>query len=171
MSPHLTTGNAEHLADTLWSVRHVVQFLLYKLTVAKLLLAADERRFVGFALQEVERVVEALRDAELRRSIALEALAADWHVPADDLSLGALVDRVPEPLRPVFADHQQAFAELAAEIDQTTKANRQLASAGLAQLRQTIDALHGLAASDSTYDARGRIGGVPTAPFHLDEAL
>lgn len=164
-------AGVENLADTLWAERHVVEFLLFKLTTAKLLLAADERRFVAQALGEVERVVDALREAELRRAMALEAFAEQRGVPVDDVTLSWLASNAPAPWREVFADHHQAFAALAEEIEETSSDNRQLAGAGLNIVQDTIGMLTGPQPTTGTYDASGRARPVSFGPVQLDEAL
>jgi flagellar biosynthesis/type III secretory pathway chaperone len=170
MSTRYDTGSLQRLADTLWSERHVVEFLLFKLTSAKLLLAADERRFVALALDEVERVVGTLRETELERSIAVEEVARHWRVRADDLTLARLATTAPEPWREVFADHQRAFDELTREVEEAAAANRSLASAGLARIHQTMDMLTGQQ-EPGTYDAYGRHQAVATGRTRLDAAL
>jgi hypothetical protein len=161
----------EALADTLWAERQVVEFLLYKLVTAKLLLAADERRFVSHALGEVERVVGALRDAELRRSVALEQFARERRMRPDDVTLDWLASHTPPPWREVFTDHRDAFGTLAAEIEETSAENRHLASAGLSQIQQTIEELTGPQTASGTYDANGRARPMTVGPVRLDSAL
>jgi FlgN protein len=160
----------EALADTLWAERHLVEFLLFKLTAAKLLLAADERRFVALALDEVQRVLVALRGAETRRARAVEEVAAELHVPADQLTLSQLASHSPEPLRTVFRDHADGFLALATEIEETAALNRRLASATLSHVQRAIDALTGPPAV-STYTASGRPTTATAAPMRLDQVL
>lgn len=165
--PH---ANLEALADTLWSERHVVEYLLFKLVTAKLLLAATERRFISTALDEVERVIATLRSAEVQRAAALEAVADDWGVDADDLTLAELATRAPAPMDSVFADHRDAFDRLATEIEDTANTNRQLASAALGEVQATIEALAG-PSGPRTYTAAGRHDADSTRPVRLDEVL
>jgi hypothetical protein len=164
------TGALESLADTLWTERHVVGYLLFKLVTAKLVLASDERRFVAPALDEVERMMEALREAELRREMALGAVAEQWELSTDDLTLSYLVERAPEPLRSVFADHRDAFLGLAQEIDETAAHNRRLASAALDHVQQSLEGLTG-PAQGQTYTSAGRPDTPLTAPTRLDRVL
>ena len=164
-------GGLEVLADTLWAERHVVEMLLFKLVTARLLLAADERRFVGHALGEVERVVDALREAELLRAMAVESYAEQRGLAADDVSLGWLARNAPAPWQEVFADHRKAFLALAAEIDETTSDNRQLAHAGLNRIQDTIGVLTGPQATPESYDRRGRAARSALGPMRVSEAL
>lgn len=160
----------EALADTLWAERHVVEFLLYKLTVAKLLLVSDERRFVSAALSEVEQVVARLRDAEDRRQAALAAVAQDWRRPASEVTLSVLAEQTDEPMRGVFDDHRKGFLELSLEIEETAAENRRLASGSLNSIQEALDALTGTA-SGPTYTASGRTQSPQVGPSQWDQTL
>lgn len=158
------------LADTLWAERHVVEYLLFKLVTAKLVLGADERRFISLALDEVDRVVTALREAERRRTAVLARVAATWGAPVADLSLGELATRCSEPLRTVFLDHQDGFRKLATQIEEAAAANRKLASAALTHVQETLGALTGPVAA-TTYTAAGRTDVAAPGPRRLDWVL
>jgi histone H3/H4 len=151
----------EHLADALWSERRVVEYLLYKLLSARFVLAADERRFVAHALEEVQRSVEALKAAEIRRGAAVQELAQVWHVSGEDLTLTEIAQRAPEPMRTVFRDHQGTFREMIREIEQVTAANRRIASDALSEVREAIDALAGHPVTDTMETSEDRVS-VPT---------
>lgn len=149
----------EELSRRLWDERRVVTYLLFKLTVTKLLLAADERRFVPDALKEVDRTVELLRDGELQRDEAVRDLAAMWRVDPERLTLNELTRRAPPPFDHVFNEHRMAFEGLSAEIEQVASQNRSLARTDLGEVQGTLDQLTGAAqTSVSTYDARGQVG-------------
>lgn len=160
----------EALADTLWAERHLVEFLLYKLTVAKLLLVSDERRFVSAALSEVEQVVGRLRDAEQRRTEALSAVAHEWHRPPSEITLSLLAEETVEPMRGVFADHRKGFLELSTEIEETAAENRRLASGSLNAIQQALEALTG-ASTGPTYTASGRTEAPQVGPSQWDQSL
>jgi hypothetical protein len=160
----------ERLADTLWAERHVVELLLYKLTAARLFLAADERRFVPVALDEVERVVGLLRDAEQRRTDAIAEAAEVLGVPVEGLTLTELAAASPEPLRSVFADHRKGFLSLAAEIEETAATNRRLATAALSSVREALDTLTGPPMT-TTYTAAGRQVVAAPTPLRLDRVM
>lgn len=162
----------ETLADTLWQERHMVEFLLFKLVTAKLLLSADERRFTTMAVDEVDRVLEALREAEQRRAAAVDAVAAQFQMPAEQLTLSTLATRCREPLRTVFSELADSFQTLAAEVEETAALNRRLASTTLDHVQQALDALTGPATTTVTYTAAGRHDAPPTtAPLRLDQVL
>jgi hypothetical protein len=164
------SSRLEVLADTLWAERRVVEYLLYRLITAKLLLEASERRFVTLALDEVESMLGMLRSAELRRAAALEPVAQAWGYDPEALTLTELAQQAPPPMDAVFRDHHQAFMRLASEIEDTAATNRKLATSSLADVRQALDALAGPPVA-STYTAAGRHDTAPVRPVRLDEVL
>lgn len=161
----------QRLAETLWEERHVVDELLYRLTCARLLLAADQQRFVATAVDEVDGVTDRLRQIELHRAGVVEDVASALEVSPDDLTLTALADGTVDPWRQVFRDHRRAFLSLAAEIEETTHANRELASQALGRVRRSIDALSGAGPAAATYDATGHSAPATAVPMHLDRSL
>lgn len=157
------------LAETLWTERHLVEHLLYKLVSAKLVLAADDRRFVSQALDEVDRVVELLSEAEHARTTAVEAVASDWGVTPGEVTLGELAAESPEPWGSMFDEHRIAFDRMTAEIERTADENRRLASVALRDIRESLGALSG--PQTQTYTAQGQPGGYETVPTRVDRVL
>jgi len=144
------------LADVLWYERRLMEYLLFKLVTANLMLNADEQRFVTPALGEVERVIAEIRRTEGDRAELITDLAAAWDVEPSTVTLAHLAIHAPEELRPVFEDHRERFLELTGEIETVTKENRRLATLGLAGIGATFDLLEGTATSSGRYDATGR---------------
>lgn len=159
----------EALADTLWAERHLVELLLYRLTLAKLVLAADERRFVALAVGEVDEAVNRLREAELRRELAIAELADAWGEPASELTLTAVAERAPQPWSKVFTDHREGFRALTEEIEATSAENRRLASAGLQSVQHALDVL--TTDRTGTYTAAGVAEPSSARPTRLDQTL
>lgn len=145
-SPHLA-----RLADMLWFERRLLEFLLFKLVSANLVLTANDRRFVGPAIAEVERVVAEVRRAETDRATVISNIASDWGADPQLLSLDYIAARAPEELRADFADHHAGFMALVGEIEALTRENRRLATVSLEEIRTSF----GLSES-GTYDAAGR---------------
>ncbi|MFA9446401.1 flagellar export chaperone FlgN [Egicoccus sp. AB-alg6-2] len=162
----------EELSRRLWEERQVVNHLLFKLTVTRLLLAADERRFVAQSLEEVELAVEALRQGEYRRDEALRALAALWVYDPEALTLGELARRSPPPFDHTFAEHAVAFRTLAAEVEQVARENRVLAQSDLHIVAGQLDQLSGPQVPvASTYDASGQLDAAAGVGARLREVL
>lgn len=162
----------EELSRRLWDERRIVTYLLFKLTVTKLLLSADERRFVPDALSEVERTVELLRDGEQQRESALREVAGEWQVGHDVLSMDVLATKAPPPYDEIFREHRQAFRGLAEEIEEVARSNRQLAATEFAHLNETIEAITGVRREETaTYDASGRLDNGAKVGSHLRKVL
>lgn len=158
----------EAVADVLWAERHLVEYLLFKLTTAKLLLAGGERRFMPRAMDEVEGVMGRLAEVEGRREVALGPVASAWEVPISELSLALLATRAPEPMATVFKDLREGFMMLTAEIEETSNANRKLANTTLNHVRSTLGTLTGPSVT-TTYTARGTHDHSVTNPIRLDK--
>ena len=117
----------DELARLLAHERRLLELLLFKLVEGRHLLAAGEARFLPYAATEVERAMERVQEAELRRSLLIAELARDLDVPEDALTMSALAQNSVEPYRTIFVDHREAFLRLAAEIEDVT---RQMAQSG-----------------------------------------
>src|ERR1044072_8892467 len=118
--------------------RRLLELLLFNLGGGKPLLAAGEARFLPYAAAEVERAMEKLQQAELRRSMMVHQLADELDVAEAALTMTALAKDSLEPYRTIFADHRQAFLELAAEIETVTTQNRRLAERGVHNVEQLL---------------------------------
>ena len=139
------------LIDMLWFERRLLEFLLFKLVTANLVLTANDRRFVTSAISEVDRVMEEVRRAEGQRAFAVDRLASEWGIAADKLSLGYLASNAPQEIRQQFEEHRAGFLGLVQEIEHITRENRRLATVELDSIRGTLGLSDGL-----TYDAAGR---------------
>ena len=154
------------LADTLWYERGLLEYLLFKLVSANLVLIADDRRFVGPAIAEVEAVLKEIRRAEEQRSLVVAKVAEEYDVPHRAVGLAFLAENAPNSLRAVFEDHQTRFMDLVNEIETLTKANQRLARVALDGIRGTL----GFAGGD-IYDAAGRATRTPDHPLRVDQVL
>jgi hypothetical protein len=160
-----------HLAQTLSAERELLELLLFKLIEARLVLTADEPRFVPQAMLEVESVVDRIRFSEIRRNDAVRGLAAAVGVAPEDLTLRYLAGSAPEPYRTMFEQHRDHFHQLAGEIEQVTLDNRRLASLALRNITDTLGAIIGQPAL-SVYTASGASrDAVEYRPTRIDEVL
>jgi FlgN protein len=128
----------DELARLLSVERRRLELLLFKLVEGRHLLAAGEARFLPYAAAEVERAMERVQEAELRRSMLVADLARDLEIPEESLTLSALSRESVEPYRTIFTDHRLAFLELAAEIEDVTRQNRRLAERGAHDVEQLL---------------------------------
>lgn len=143
------------VADTIATERQILELLLFRLVEARLVLSADETRFIAQATREVEEVVSSLRSSERRRSGAVDQLALRLGVSPEEVTLGFLVLNSPEPYSTIFRRHRDAISELATEIEQLTLENRRLATVAARNVSDTLDAIIG-SAPVTTYTAVGR---------------
>lgn len=154
------------LAETLWYERRLLEFLLFKLVSANLVLAGEDHRFIAPAMGEVERVVSEVRRAEMKRDEVLAAVSREWDVPLRKLSLSYLADHAPADVRDDFVDHQTGFMDLVNEIEDLTRENRRLAGVGLDSIRDTLGLAEGL-----TYDSAGKRDRPGGSPIRVDRVL
>ncbi len=157
------------LADTLWPERRLLEYLLFKLVSANLILTADAAPFVPLTIDEVEQVMGRVREAEAHRRRVLAEVAGFWDVDPAAVTLDFLARTAPEPLRPAFSEHRAGFMSLVDEIERVTLENRRLAALNLETIRGTL----GLAAGDR--DVSGYAGGRPdpvaAGPTSLDQVI
>lgn len=154
------------LADTLWYERRLLEYLLFKLVSANLVLIANDRRFVGPAISEVDAVMAEIRKAEGQRSEVVAAVASEYNVPPATVGLAFLAENAPDQLRPTFEDHRVVFQQLVGEIEILTKENRRLATVALDGIQGTL----GFAGGD-IYDAAGRATRTPDHPVKVNRVL
>jgi hypothetical protein len=159
------------LAETLHGERQLLEHLLFKLVEARLVLAADEARFLPMAMREVEAVVDRVRFGEGHRQLAVRKLAEAIGESEDRITLSFLVGWAPEPYRTMFGEHRDHFRKLAAEIEQASIDNRRLANLAVQNLSDTLGTLLG-SPDPGLYTERGTRGGVTAVlPTRLDEVL
>lgn len=164
----LRTTAVIELADHLDEQRKLVEYLLFKLVEAHLLLSSNQAPFVPIAMAEIESVLEGIRDAEKKREVLLAQLSADWTVPGDQLTLEYLAEKAPVPYDEVFADHRKGFMTLVDQIEEVTRDNQRLATAGLGRVRS---ALSDLVDDTPTYGREGRIEPIGSQPLSHDRVI
>lgn len=132
----------EKLSLVLWRERELLDTLLYRLEVERLLLAAGRTRWLVHATQDVEAVLSTLRETELLRAVAADEAAAALGLGTAP-SLRSLVEAVEEPWRQVFTEHREAFLTLTREIAELAEANRGVLAAGYRSARETLRTVGG----------------------------
>jgi FlgN protein len=170
---HQNSDQLKRLAETLWYERRLLEFLLFKLVSANLVLATDDRRFVGPAIAEVDKVVGEVRQAEKDRDIVLVEVAEAMGVSTEDLTLSYLAQHAPSDMRSSFEDHRDGFMDLTNEIETLTRENRRLATLGLDDIAGTLRLAGGSgpATDVQPYTADGRLGPASLRPTRVDQVL
>ena len=136
------------LSSLLQRERLLLELLVFKLTELGHLLAAGDARFLGWASEEVERAVEAVRVTELERAVHVqEAAGALLGAGAVDepALLVRLAQSAPDPWRARFAEHHRALVTLTDEVGTRLRTTRRLAEAGTGAVAALLDRVGGAA--------------------------
>ncbi len=141
----------ENLSLILWRERELMESLLYKLEVERLVLASGQSRWLAVSAREVEGVLESLRETELLRAVAADEAAASIGM-ASNPSLRALAESAAEPWKSILLDHRTAFLSYTAEITEIAATNRELLTSGQAAAR---DMFLGLGEHPDSYSSHG----------------
>jgi hypothetical protein len=140
------------VSSILWRERQLLELLLFKLEEEQLLLAAGRTRWLSHATREVDRVLAQIKQAEMARSMEVEAVAGELGV-APGPTLGRLIEVAPEPWAAILADHREAFLTLTQEVTALAQVNRDMLNRGYLATR---DALAWFGdAEPETYSAAG----------------
>lgn len=141
----------------LWQQRQLVDRLLYRMVVARLLLSSGQDRFVEDALTEIDGVVADLLDADRARAAAVDQVAGQLQVRPAELTLPRLIDHATGAVREALLDHQQALTRAVGEIERVSEDNRQLVSSGLQSVRRQLATAVGEPTDGpALYDASGQ---------------
>lgn len=127
----------ENLSLILWRERELLDTLLYKLELERLVLATDRTRWLMHAAREVEDVLDSIRHTEVLRAVAADAVAATVGLESNP-SLVALADVAEEPWHSILIEHRDAFIAITREIADLAATNRELITAGYTSARETL---------------------------------
>lgn len=141
----------EDLSLILWRERELLETLLYKLEVEKMVLASGQSRWLASAAREVEGVLGLIRETELLRALAADETAVSIGMSANP-SLRAMAEAVDEPWRSILLDHREAFLGYTREITELAATNRELLSFGQQAARE---AFLGLSEQPASYSHDG----------------
>jgi hypothetical protein len=159
---------AEDLSHQLWTMRELLQHLVFKLEVQGLLMSSNRIRWVPFAAAEVDAILEAIDEVEQLRAGASQRLTAQRGFPSD-IRLTDLIDRLGPPWGPLLAQHRVHLLSLQAEIEEMSRANHEMARRGLMRSREVIAAM-GEGAVD-VYDPHGASVSLISASQRLDRTF
>ncbi|MCU1425628.1 MAG: flagellar biosynthesis protein FlgN [Microbacteriaceae bacterium] len=158
---------AHELSAALWRERELLELLVFKLTEEQLLLTSGKARWLQYATQEVEQVMQRLRSAGLARSVEVTTLAEEWGAAAEVTLRELTAHATDDTWRDILASHLAAMADLTKEIQELRDLNVQYLRAAI---RSTQESLAGDGATSGTYDAKG-VGHSSTAARIFDLSL
>jgi hypothetical protein len=141
----------EDLSLILWRERELLETLLYKLEMEKLVLSSGTSRWLATSAREVEGILDSIRETELLRAVVADEAAASIGMAANP-SLRALAEAVDEPWRSILLDHRAAFVQYSREIMEIAASNRELLTTGQQAARDTF---LGLTETADSYSQRG----------------
>jgi len=119
----------EDVSSMLWRERSLLDLLLFRLEVERLVLGIGRAHWLAVAAHEIEGVVADLRCVELLRAVSVDALAAELGLPPNP-SLRDIAEVSGEPWRTIWLEHHAALGVLAAQVTETSQGNRRLLLAG-----------------------------------------
>lgn len=135
--PHPGSEQAQHAAERqltalvglLNEERRVVERLLFKLAECRMLVQAEEHRFVAMATDEVVDAEEQLGLIEAARAMLVADICELLGVRDDDATLGRLAESAPQHLRGPLEEHAIVLRRLLAEVaDQVRSGSDEFAS-------------------------------------------
>lgn len=159
---------AEDLSHQLWTMRELLEQMVYKLEMQGLLLAAGRTRWLPFLNTEIESLMEAVNAVDAARSQASARLARRYGL-RPDVSLSELLQYVEHPWGQLLAQHRLHLVSLQSEIEDVSNSNQELARRGLMRSREIIASLGDN--SVDVYDPRGYARPLTTSALRLDRTV
>lgn len=139
------------LSAVLWRERELLDVLLYKLDVERLLLATSQHRWLGRAAHEIEYVTARLKEIGLTRAVESAEVAEQLGLEAD-ATLRALVEASGDEVwRDILSAHLAALVAATGEIAALRDANERMLRTAAGPAANAP----GRPARGATYDARG----------------
>ncbi len=160
------------LSNVLWRQRQLLDLLLFRMTVEQTLLVGRQVRWLSRATDEVEAVLEEMRETELVRSVVLQNIADDLRLHGEP-SLREVAEAAPAPWGDIFEEHRRAFLGLTDEVQTIAASNRELLGREQRATRELLDELSGDSMSRRASDnpTYGKVGGRTSSAIVLDEAF
>lgn len=160
------------LSNVLWRQRQLLDLLLFRMTVEQTLLVGRQVRWLARATDEVEAVLEEMRQTELVRSVVLQDVAEELGLGADP-SLREVAEAAPAPWSDILEEHRRAFLGLTDEVQTIAESNRELLGREQRATRELIEELSGTQYGRRETDQPhyGRVSVSPAPAIVLDEAF
>ena len=118
------------LSSILWRERTLLDLLLFRLEVERLVLSSGRSWWLTIAAREIEVVLAEMRQVELERAISVDTLAEEQNLPPNP-SLREIAECSPEPWRAIWLDHREAFTALTSQISELAHRNRRMLPASV----------------------------------------
>lgn len=174
--PKLPSSHTDHelasfaaVSALLWTERELLEQVLYRLTVQRLVLTSGATRWLSRVNDEVNAAVSQISGSEVLRAAEIEALAESLHLP-HETTLAELIAVAPEPWSTLLAEHRTALRALVGEIEDMGGDVKRLLQAGMSAIRETLESLaRTVGTTGAGYDSTGSSVSLATGPMLLDE--
>jgi hypothetical protein len=157
----------EELSRLLWRQRRLIETLLFKLEIERLLLATGKIRWLDAATVEVSTVLDHIRSEDLAREALPLALIRRELGLGPDATLTDIVGAAPEPWGEIYRDHQTALLSYLGEVETAAASNRELLHRGLRSTQAFLASLNTTPPADG-YSRTGATVGVNLKPTIFD---
>jgi hypothetical protein len=138
----------EELSRLLWRQRRLIETLLFKLEVERLLLATGKIRWLDAATVEVGVVLDQIRHEDLAREALPLAIIRRELDLGPEATLTDIIDVAPEPWGEIYRDHQIALLAHIGEVEAAAASNRELLQRGLRSTHAFLSSLNTTAPAD-----------------------
>jgi hypothetical protein len=159
---------AEDLSHQLWTMRELLEQLVFKLEVQGLLLASGRARWIPYATAELEAIIDAIGEVEHARAQASARLARQLRQP-QHANLSELVEHLEQPWAGLLAQHRLHLLSLQSEIEEISRTNQEVARRSLMRSREIIASLG--EQSVDVYDPRGMTTPLAVSALRLDRTV
>lgn len=157
------------VSSLLWSERELLEQVVYRLTLQRLVLTSGATRWLSRANDELNAAVSQVSGSEVLRAAEIEALAESLRLP-HETTLAELIAVAPEPWSTLLAEHRVALRSLVGEIEDLGGDVKRLLQAGMTAIRETLDSLASTVGNAGAgYDSTGSSVSHTTGPMFLDE--
>jgi hypothetical protein len=118
--PDQTSELLGEVASTLWQLRELLDTLLFKLAVTRLVLASGQNQWLANATRDLDSALHEVHSAEVLRATRTDALARRLALSAGT-TLARLADAAPQPWTTLLHEHRDALRTLLTNVDTAGK--------------------------------------------------
>jgi hypothetical protein len=155
------------LSTFLWHERDLLDQLLYRLQVERLVLDAGLADRLPMATRDVENSLARMRTAELGRATAVDDVIRDLGLPPE-ATLAQIADRADSPWQGLLREHREALVALTAAVRDAAHDNQEVLAAAHHAAQETLMSLQ---ESLGTYDEHGASQTPPSAAQIVDTSI
>ena len=170
----MTTTHADKfvaLTGLLTREAELLGTLIFKLTEAELLVNAEQTRFLGLIVDEIEAAAGEVGSIEFARGLMVADIAFSLGLDSDDLPLSALTPHAPAHLHQTLDEVRDRLATALEQLDAVAGRGRSAIGRRLESLDTMMDRLDPVDAKRA-YDRHGfHATGASPRPSRVDRPL